>query len=160
MSSSLQPTPASLTSRAAWGAARLMALAATVILITALVVRPEVAQRVLWNVLIPLLPASFLITPALWRGICPLATLNMAELPGVRCGCSTRPRALTHSLCAVTRHSCNKAQCSRMQPASAPRERAVVNLVVQDGWACDMFGTEAASFLRPPLPLSAVEPLT
>ena len=32
---------------------------------------------VLWNVLIPILPASFLIAPALWRGICPLATLNM-----------------------------------------------------------------------------------
>ena len=77
MASCLQPTPASPTSRAAWGAARLTVLAATVILVAALVVWPEVALRVLWNVLIPLLPASFLITPALWRGVCPLATLNM-----------------------------------------------------------------------------------
>ena len=30
----------------------------------------------MWNLLIPVLPASFMISPLLWRGICPLATLN------------------------------------------------------------------------------------
>jgi len=33
----------------------------------------------LWNILIPVVPASLLITPVLWRGVCPLATINMAS---------------------------------------------------------------------------------
>ena len=38
-----------------------------------------------WNVALPVLPLSFLVTPALWRGICPLATLNMmSNRPGGR----------------------------------------------------------------------------
>ncbi len=30
-----------------------------------------------WNFVLPLLPLSFLMTPVLWRAVCPLATLNM-----------------------------------------------------------------------------------
>jgi hypothetical protein len=38
----------------------------------------------LWNVIIPILPATFLLSPLLWRAVCPLATLNM--WPGGRTG--------------------------------------------------------------------------
>jgi hypothetical protein len=48
----------------------------TVALLVALVAWPGVALRVLWDLLIPVLPASFLIAPQLWRGVCPLGTLN------------------------------------------------------------------------------------
>jgi hypothetical protein len=47
-----------------------------VALIAGLVLWPATALSVIWNLLIPVLPASFLIAPQLWRGICPLATLN------------------------------------------------------------------------------------
>lgn len=63
--------------RIAWRAVQGIGLIATLLLIIGLIVRPALALGILWNVLIPLLPASFLITPALWRGVCPLATLNM-----------------------------------------------------------------------------------
>lgn len=59
-----------------WRTAQALGLVVTVVLIVGFFVQPELALRVLWNVLIPILPATFLITPALWRGLCPLATLN------------------------------------------------------------------------------------
>jgi hypothetical protein len=74
MATALQPARAA---RAGWRAAQVAGAASTAALVAGLVVRPEAALRLLWNVLIPLLPASFLITPALWRACCPLATLNM-----------------------------------------------------------------------------------
>jgi hypothetical protein len=77
MTSLPHPIPASAANRLEWRAARALGVTATVLLLTGLVVRPGAALSLLWNVLIPLLPASFLITPALWRGLCPLATLNM-----------------------------------------------------------------------------------
>ncbi len=59
-----------------WALARWSAFGAVPLLLFWLLVRPEPALLVLWYVVIPILPASFLITTALWRGICPLATLN------------------------------------------------------------------------------------
>jgi len=53
-----------------------MGVVALVALIAALVVRPARSLTLLWNVVIPLVPASLLVTPALWRNVCPLATLN------------------------------------------------------------------------------------
>jgi hypothetical protein len=47
-----------------------------VALLIAMVRWPGPALLVLWYVIIPLLPATFFITTAFWRGICPLATLN------------------------------------------------------------------------------------
>ena len=46
-------------------------------LIVGLFVRPDITLDMLWYVLIPVLPATFLVNTALWRGVCPLATLNM-----------------------------------------------------------------------------------
>jgi hypothetical protein len=42
-----------------------------------LVMRPAVALDLLWNAAVPLLPATFLVSPPIWRNVCPLATLNM-----------------------------------------------------------------------------------
>ncbi len=70
------PSPPRHSVRVGWRIAQVANLAVTVALLVALVLRPETALRVMWTVLIPVLPASFLISPLLWRGICPLATLN------------------------------------------------------------------------------------
>ena len=56
---------------------QLLVLISTVLVIAGLFVRPDETELVLWSIIIPVLPASFLISPALWRAVCPLATLNM-----------------------------------------------------------------------------------
>ncbi|RMF64642.1 MAG: hypothetical protein D6746_01385 [Bacteroidetes bacterium] len=60
-----------------WRAVQVVNLLVTVALLAGLFFYEGPTLAVLWNVLIPLLPATFLIAPALWRGICPLATLNL-----------------------------------------------------------------------------------
>lgn len=61
---------------ALWAIARWSALAAVPLLLFWLLIEPTSALLVLWYVAIPLLPATFFINTAIWRGICPLATLN------------------------------------------------------------------------------------
>lgn len=60
-----------------WRSLQACAVLLTVLLIAAFLLKPDEALLVFWNVLIPLLPATFLITPILWRSLCPLASLNM-----------------------------------------------------------------------------------
>jgi hypothetical protein len=60
-----------------WRSAQGIGLLLTVALLGALFQSPDVALRLLWDVAIPVLPAVFLINPALWRNVCPLGTLNM-----------------------------------------------------------------------------------
>lgn len=69
-------TPLSPGSRWVWTAAQWGVLLTTVALIVGLFVRPDTTLDILWFVLIPILPATFLVNAGLWRGICPLATLN------------------------------------------------------------------------------------
>jgi hypothetical protein len=71
-----------------WSIGRWSAIAAVPPLLAWLIWRPGEALTALWYVVVPILPASFFLTPILWRGICPLATLNEW---GNRIG---RPRAL------------------------------------------------------------------
>jgi hypothetical protein len=52
-------------------------LLVTVGLIASFWLSPEWSLSILWYVLIPLLPATFLINVELWRNVCPLATLNV-----------------------------------------------------------------------------------
>ena len=59
-----------------WIGARWSGLAVFVLLLVWLVFEPSRALRVFWYALIPILPAIFFVNPALWRGVCPLATLN------------------------------------------------------------------------------------
>lgn len=60
-----------------WRTAQWIGVALTVALLAGLVWSPELTLRLLWNAAIPVLPATFLVTPQLWRNVCPLATLTM-----------------------------------------------------------------------------------
>lgn len=67
-----------------WRVARWTGVALTVVLLAALVLWPERALHLLWDVAIPILPATFLVNPLLWRNVCPLGTLN--RIAGSRVG--------------------------------------------------------------------------
>ena len=60
-----------------WRVAQWIALLVTVALLAGMIVQPTLALTTLWNVAIPLVPATLLVNPALWRNVCPLATLNL-----------------------------------------------------------------------------------
>jgi len=66
-----------LGSRPAWKAAQAIGIVITGLLLAGLALRPEPSLLLLWKVLIPLVPAVLLISPLLWRNVCPLATLEM-----------------------------------------------------------------------------------
>lgn len=59
-----------------WNIAQAAALIITLSLIVSLFIWPAASLGILWNLLIPILPATFLLSPNLWRGICPLATID------------------------------------------------------------------------------------
>ena len=60
-----------------WKAAQILILGVTLALIAGFILYPKETLNIQWNILIPILPATFIITPGLWRNICPLATFNM-----------------------------------------------------------------------------------
>lgn len=76
MTAAPMPSPTVPPAVSLWRAAQWVGVVATAVLLAGLFVRPELALDILWNVLIPLVPASLLISPAVWRNVCPLATLN------------------------------------------------------------------------------------
>lgn len=59
-----------------WRAAQLIGIVLTVLLLAAFVLVPKASLHLLWDMVIPLLPAVFLVNPVIWRNVCPLATLN------------------------------------------------------------------------------------
>lgn len=73
-----QTSAAPLSSRSwwIWNILQWVVLLATVALIVGLFTRPGITLDILWFVLIPVLPATFLVNAGIWRGICPLASLN------------------------------------------------------------------------------------
>ncbi len=73
-----------------WRFARSAGLLLTVVLIAALLAWPTQTLHVLWDMVIPLLPAVFLLNPVIWRNVCPLATLN--SWSGSRWGTRTMDR--------------------------------------------------------------------
>lgn len=91
---------ASLAARPAapWRAGQALALAGLGAVVVGAAVAPALVLRVVWGVVVPLLPATFLLSPVLWRGICPLASLN--EL-GNRLGRGAAPSARTSGRLAV-----------------------------------------------------------
>ncbi len=70
--------PVSAPARTVWQLVQLVGVVATVGLLAGLIWRPEPSLALLWNIAIPLVPASLLLSPLLWRNACPLATLNQA----------------------------------------------------------------------------------
>lgn len=69
-----------VASHPTWRAAQFFGVLLTVALLYAFLAWPTVALPLLWDRVIPLLPAVFLVNPLLWRNVCPLASLN--ELGG------------------------------------------------------------------------------
>lgn len=65
-----------VTHRPLWRTAQWIGLGLTVVLLVALILVPGPALHILWDMVIPLLPAVFLVNPVIWRNVCPLATLN------------------------------------------------------------------------------------
>lgn len=61
-----------------WKTAQAVGVVATAVLVAGLFLQPDLALFVLWNVLIPMVPVSLMVSPLIWRNTCPLATLNMA----------------------------------------------------------------------------------
>lgn len=61
-----------------WTVAQWLGLGLTAVLLAGLIRWPEPTLHILWDMVILLLPAVFLINPLLWRSACPLATLNAA----------------------------------------------------------------------------------
>lgn len=59
-----------------WTTAQWVGIALTGALLAGLITSPELSLDILWNAVIPVLPAVFMVSPALWRNVCPLATLN------------------------------------------------------------------------------------
>ncbi|MCC6316957.1 MAG: hypothetical protein IT361_04625 [Gemmatimonadaceae bacterium] len=67
-----------------WRVAQLGGVALTLVLLGGLLTYPTQTLHVLWDMVVPVLPAVFLVNPMIWRNVCPLATLN--ALPGQRLG--------------------------------------------------------------------------
>ncbi|HRP07428.1 MAG TPA: hypothetical protein PLL69_02980 [Gemmatimonadales bacterium] len=65
-----------------WQTAQILGLVATLGLIGGLVAWPNRSLHLLWDIVIPVLPAVFVLNPLTWRNVCPLATLN--SMVGVR----------------------------------------------------------------------------
>ena len=83
---------------AAWHALRVLSVAAAVGLAVLLVVRPEQGLFVLWQLVIPIVPAVFLVAPGLWRNACPLAALNqLPRLAGFTKGLAHTPAIREYS---------------------------------------------------------------
>ncbi|NNE71340.1 MAG: hypothetical protein HKN29_13380 [Rhodothermales bacterium] len=81
MKSPTLATPLSPGGSALWTAAQVTALAVTAAVLAGLFLAPELTLKIAWFAVVPLLPASFLINPGLWRGICPIATANTFKAP-------------------------------------------------------------------------------
>src|SRR6185295_14383065 len=73
----MTPTGADRFGSTLWRVAQVAAAIATVMLLIGLVYQPRIALLVLWSIVIPVVPASLLVAPQLWRNICPLATFNI-----------------------------------------------------------------------------------
>ncbi len=69
----IQPVPATVR---LWRAGRVVALIALVAVLALLWMMPATGLAVLWGAAVPAIAASLFVTPVLWRGVCPLATLN------------------------------------------------------------------------------------
>src|ERR1044071_3881815 len=72
-----------------WRSAQAGGVVLTGVLLGALLAWPTQALHVLLDMVIPLLPAVFIVNPLLWRNVCPLATLNSAT--GTRLGGRVAP---------------------------------------------------------------------
>ena len=61
-----------------WRWAQVLVWGAGMFIWVALLWKPRLGLHLLWNVLIPIAPALFVVAPGVWRNLCPLGTLSLA----------------------------------------------------------------------------------
>ena len=59
-----------------WLVARYLVLSGMIAVIVAALIRPDDTLTLFWGLLVPTLPAVWMLAPGLWRNTCPLATAN------------------------------------------------------------------------------------
>ena len=64
--------------RTFWRVVQVLAWAAGMFTWGALTVKPALGLHLLWNVLIPVAPALFVVAPGIWRNVCPLGSMSLA----------------------------------------------------------------------------------
>ncbi len=65
-----------LLSQRAWHVLRLLTVLSALTMALLLFIRPKWALPLFWMLIVPLLPALFMIAPGLWRNLCPMAAMN------------------------------------------------------------------------------------
>lgn len=81
-----------------WHVLRAVSVLAALAMAVLLVTQPRWALPLFWLVIVPLLPAVFMIIPGLWRNLCPLAAMNQTpRLFGFTRGLAHTPRIREYS---------------------------------------------------------------
>ncbi len=92
----LQISP--LLPQRAWQILRILTVLAALGMAALLIMRPQWALPLFWMLIVPLLPAVFMIAPGLWRNLCPMAALNQTpRLFGFSRGLAHTPRIREYS---------------------------------------------------------------
>ncbi len=65
-----------------WEISRLISVLAALLLAIVLILWPDTGLLILWKLVIPVLPITFLTVPGLWRNVCPLAAFNQTPRLG------------------------------------------------------------------------------
>lgn len=82
----------------AWHVLRVLVVVLAVLIVLLLFARPAWALPFFWLLVVPLLPAVFLVVPGLWRNLCPLAAMNqLPRLLGFTRGLTRPPRVREYS---------------------------------------------------------------
>ncbi|MEX2187394.1 MAG: hypothetical protein WD875_11385 [Pirellulales bacterium] len=61
-----------------WRLAQWLAWVAGMFIWGTLIFKPEIGLHLLWNVLVPLVPALLVLAPGVWRNLCPLGSMSLA----------------------------------------------------------------------------------
>jgi nitrite reductase (NADH) large subunit len=62
----------------AWRLLRLGSMLGALAVAAVLVLQPELGLPLFWGLIVPVLPLVFMLTPGIWRNVCPLASSNQA----------------------------------------------------------------------------------
>lgn len=68
------PAPLSTGAKTFWNTSKILVFAATLVVIAGLFLRAEETLDILWFILIPVLPLTFMLNPGMWRGVWQLPT--------------------------------------------------------------------------------------
>ena len=81
-----------------WMILRWTCVAMAIGVATLLFLNPKMGLTLFWMVLVPVLPAVFIVSPGVWRNVCPMAALNQTpRLLGFTRGLSHTPLVREYS---------------------------------------------------------------